>query len=84
MEKIDSENWRKEENQRDTILLDYTKWPQGIKAIYQGKFMVKPGKLILSTCFSNYLQNSHLTRGSVMLGLHCWPHDGNGDVNATG
>lgn len=84
MEKIDSENRRKEENQRDTILLDYIKCPQGIKVIYQGKFRAKPDKLILSTYFSNYLENSYLTKGSVVLGLHCWPHDGNSDINATG
>lgn len=70
MEKIDSENWSKEEYQRDTELLDYTKCPQGIKVIYQRKFRVKLDKLILSTCSTNYLQNSRLTKESTMLGLH--------------
>lgn len=49
MKKMVFENWRKEKYQRDTVLLDYTKCPQIIEEIYEGKlFQLK--------CSRNYFR----------------------------
>lgn len=75
MKKMVLENWRKEKYQRDTVLLDYTKCPQGTEVINEGK-------LLLSTMFQELFQNPHLTRetntmAALLTTRWRWWHKGN-------